>query len=275
MKAISIFSIFLSLSLGHAGQSGSPRLYSLQKSPELTRADLYSIPTVPNPRAALVLCPGMNGNGRGLLTPAWVDFARQHRLGLVALSFASSDEDLGNARGYYHPDRGAGKVLLDGIRGIYGHDLPVLLYGMSGGAHFTAGFMEWKPDRVISWCAYTAGWWNQPQPSKFNPPGIVACGDEDFRYGASLGYFLQGRAIGKPWTWVSLEKTGHQPSAILDDFVRNYFAAILERKATSPIWRDVDLKSPINDANVTSRPTLACWLPNPDVALSWVKVHQP
>lgn len=275
MKAALCFVPFLVLSLGHAQEGNSPQLYSLGKCRQLTRADVYLAPTVARPQAVLVLCPGMNGNGKNLLTRVWIEFAQGHRLGLLALSFASSDEDLQNNRGYYQPSQGAGEVLLNGIRSIYGRDLPVLLYGMSGGAHFTAGFTEWKPNRVVSWCAYTASSWNQPLPSKFNPPGIVACGDEDFRYGVSLEYFLQGRAIGKPWTWVSLEKTGHQSSSVLDDFVRRYFAAILERKTASPTWRDVDLKSPINNSIVASRPTLACWLPNENVAQAWIKVHQP
>lgn len=242
---------------------------------ELTRADLYTLSVVPEPRGILVLCPGMNGNGKALLNDAWIAFAQAHRLGLAALSFASADEDLENGRGYYFPARGAGDALLAGLRQTFGADLSILLYGMSGGAHFTAGFVAWKPQRVISWCAYTAGWWDRPRSSADGPPGIVACGDEDPRYGASLGYFLQGRALGKHWTWISLRKTGHEWSPALDDFVRVYFAAILDSKPVSPRWQDIDLKNPLSRDEAKSRPTLACWLPDEKTTRAWMRVHQP
>lgn len=253
-----------------------PRHVRLPIPSELTRADLYIVSEIPRPpRAVLVLCPGMNGDGSGLLTREWRDFARQHRLGLVGLSFASSSKDLESGKGYYYPSRGAGKSLLDGLRTAFGGDLPILIYGMSGGAHFASRFTEWKPQRVISWCAYTAGWWDHPRAAAANPPGIVACGDEDVRYGATLGYFLQGRAIGKPWTWVSLSKTGHQSSPVLDEFVRMYFSAILQQRPLPGEWRDVDLKSPLDSKQVEKQPTLACWLPDDRVARDWIKIHQP
>jgi pimeloyl-ACP methyl ester carboxylesterase len=271
MKSLLAMAVALSIPAVTAEEA---RQFHLPLPRELTRADLYVLP-VQDPQAVLVLSPGMNGNGKSLITPAWTDFARRHQLALAALSFASSDEDLQNGRGYYYPARGAGQSLLDGLRKIYGHDLPILLYGMSGGAHFTARFVEWKPERVTSWCAYTAGWWDKPKVAMSNPPGIIACGDEDVRYGASLGYFLQGRALGKPWTWVSLAKTGHQSSELLDKFVRRYFAAVLEYRKKSEEWRDVDLKSLVGRQDLKSHPTLACWLPNESVATDWLKIHQP
>jgi hypothetical protein len=265
----------LSIALTMTSLCAAERVVHISPSPGLTRADLYVATTVPNPRAILVLCPGMNGNGRSLLTPKWDDFARENQLGLAALSFASREEDLGNGRGYYYPVQGSGQCLVEAIRAAFGHDLPLLLYGMSGGAHFTSRFVEWKPTRVVAWCAYTAGWWDQPTLSKCNPPGIVACGDEDFRYGATLSYFLQGRALGKPWTWVSLAKTGHQSSPALDEFVRSYFAAILRHETATAQWLDVDLKTPISRQEIETHPTLACWLPNRRTAQNWIQLHQP
>jgi hypothetical protein len=274
MKAV----FFLMFSLGGVladSKVESVRKVRLPLPVELTRADIYTVPTISHPCAILVLCPGVNHDGKPLLTPAWSAYAVKNQLGLAALSFASNLEDLANEKGYYQPSRGSGQALLEGLHTIYGQDLPILLYGMSGGAHFIAGFLEWKPERVISWCAYTAAWWSKPSKAATNPPGIVACGDEDTRYGASLGYFLQGRAIGKPWTWVSLPRIGHQSSPALDDFVRVYFSAILHPEKHRPEWRDVDLKSLINDKEVKSHPTLASWLPDRVTAEKWMIIHQP
>jgi len=267
------FALLLALTVTTA--CAAEQVIHLSPPPGLTRADIYVTPTVARPRAVLVLCPGMNGNGRPLLTAEWIAFSRENQLGLAALSFASREEDLGEGKGYYYPVQGSGQCLVNAIRKAFGRDLPLLLYGISGGAHFTSRFVEWKPSQVVAWCAYTAGWWDQPKLSRYNPPGIVACGDEDARYGATLGYFLQGRALGKHWTWVSLAKTDHQSSPALDEFVRGYFAAILRHETATAQWLDVDLKTPITRKEIEAHPTLACWLPNQSTVQSWIKLHQP
>ena len=50
---------------------------------------------------------------------------------------------------------------------------------------------DWKPERVLAWCAYSASWWDEPQVAARNfPPGIVACGEEDAsNYGTSTTLF--------------------------------------------------------------------------------------
>lgn len=113
-------------------------------------AELYSWKPVPQPRAVLVLAPGYNGNAEYLIRqPAWQDFAKPNQLGLVGLSFASDEELFRSGRGYYYASQGSGDLLLEGLRKVFGKDLPVLLYGFSGGAHFTSRFTEWKPERVL------------------------------------------------------------------------------------------------------------------------------
>ena len=106
-------------------------------------------------------------------------------------------------------------------------DLPVYLYGFSGGAHFARSFAAWRPERVAGFCAYSFAWW-QPPPEELRSPAVIVCGQADgTRYGASQAYFQAGRKQGKPWTWVSLEGLGHEPSGELDEFVRGYFAAVM------------------------------------------------
>ena len=43
-----------------------------------------------------------------------------------------------------------------------------------GGAHFASRFEEWMPEKVIAWCAYSAGWWICPPRNAAAPAGIAA-----------------------------------------------------------------------------------------------------
>ncbi len=247
----------------------------LEPAPNMTRAELHFVETVPSPKAVLVLCPGSNGSAENQIRAnQWIDFAKNHDLGLVGLSFASPESALHDDTGYYYVSEGSGEKLLEGIRRIFGKDLPLLLYGISGGAHFTSRFEQWKPNRVLTWCAYSAGWWDKPHSSPAAPPGIVACGDEDGRYGASLIYFKQGRAAGNRWLWVSLPKTGHSYSPELDDFVRNYFATILSSRTSRPSWVDIDQEEAL-PPGVEIHPALSAWLPSEKLFDQWRKIHEP
>lgn len=100
---------------------------SLSPAPNMTRAELQHVATVPNPKAVLVLCPGFNGSGENLIrSPKWIAFAKKNRLGLVGLSFASPIPALHDGTGYYYASKGSGEKLVEGIRKIYGQDLPFM-----------------------------------------------------------------------------------------------------------------------------------------------------
>jgi pimeloyl-ACP methyl ester carboxylesterase len=226
----------------------------------------------------LVLSPGFNGNGRSWIENRdWQLFAEQHNLALVGLSFASEGDLLRKGQGYYYPSQGAGQVFLDGVDNALGESLPLLLYGFSGGAHFTSGFAAWKPERVMGWCAYSAEWWEKPVANNASPPGLVICGDEDERYGASLLYFKQGRALGKPWLWLSIHQNGHSIASSSENFVRTYFASLLEAKGVRDKgqWVDIDLKTKADPALITAQPTLTGWLPQTSLLGDWQAIHQP
>ncbi len=256
-----------------------PAQLSLEPAPGMTLADLYYIETVRNPKAVLVLCPGCNGNGEGLVgDPLWQAFAKKQNLGLVGLSFASEMKDIHNGTGYYYARNGSGKILLDGIRKLFNRDLPILIYGFSGGAHFTSRFVEWKPERVIAWCAYSAGWWDEPKPSVVMPPGIVVCGENDERLGASLIYFKQGRAVGKPWLWIGIPNNGHAPDGGAESFVREYFEVILgNRRKPDPtktgLWVDVDKRSAAEKYIIRQYPSITGWLPDAKLLDIWQSLN--
>jgi pimeloyl-ACP methyl ester carboxylesterase len=232
----------------------------------------------------LVLCPGFNGDPDGWISASeWRDYAIRERLGLAGIAFASDPHLLADRhRGYYCASQGSGELLLKAIQKAYGGRLPILIFGFSGGAHFTSQFVEWCPDRVIAWCAYSAGWWDVPLRKSVAPPGIVACGEADERYGETLTYFLQGRAVGRRWTWVDLGNTSHGMSEALNAFVRDYFGEVIKSGESGsaagkakPEWRDVDTKTLLSGQAVHETPTLAAWLPSEKIAIEWSAVHQP
>lgn len=256
-------------------QAETPAQLSFPPAPGMTRADIHHIHTVPAPLAVLVLCPGCNGSGKNLIaTPVWHEFALQHNLGLTGISFASEIRDLHNGAGYYYAHNGSGKILLDGIQNIFGKDLPILMYGFSGGAHFTARFVEWQPKRIVAWCAYSAGWWDAPKSGNHIPPGIVACGENDARLGASLMYFKQGRAIGKPWLWLAIPNNGHSPDMRAEAFIRKYFAAMLAGQTDGiarhgGLWVDVDTRTPVKEYVLQQHPSVTAWLPDANLLEAW------
>lgn len=252
---------------------------SLQPTQGMSRADLYVWSDVKKPESALVLVPGLNGNGEGLIRQkVWQDFARKNNMALVGVSFASN-VDMEDERGYFFASTGSGELLLDGVRQAFGKDLPLLLVGFSAGAHFTSRFVEWKPERVLSWCAYASGFWQEPKPFNVSPPGLVGCGEEDSGgYGPSLIYFKQGRAAGKPWLWVSLAKTGHHTHPGFEQFVREYFQVILNaKKPLDPenegIWVDIDRLIMVSPGQ--EHPALTAWIPDGRLMGPWKGIHKP
>lgn len=252
---------------------------SLPVGPDMQRADIYVWNGVKNPKAVLVLCPGCNGNGEEWIRQSkWQEFAKKHRLGLIGLSFASNESLLNNGRGYYFASQGSGKILLQGIKEAFKKDLPILLFGFSGGAHFSSRFAEWKPERVLTWCAYSAGYWDEPKKVDIDPPGLVICGDQDGRYGASLIYFKQGRALGKPWLWISVPNTGHSINGDVEKFVSNYFAVLIESErkldpSQDGVWVDIDRKT---KTDVNQEPlSVTAWLPEKSLFEEWRNIHQP
>jgi pimeloyl-ACP methyl ester carboxylesterase len=271
MRAVEFLTTVL-LTTGMA-YAASPVRYSLDPVPGMTRAELVVIMHT-NPVATLVLAPGCNGDGETMVMDTnCIRFAEEKRLILVGLSFASEINSLHDGTGYYYAKNGSGKLLLDALDRLTKKHLPVLLYGFSGGAHFTARFAEWRPERVAAWCAYSAGWWDDPLPSACMPLGIIACGENDPRLGASLSYFKRGRAIGKPWLWVGVPENGHVPDARVGVFVRDYFTTVLDGiqapNKQQGGWVDIEEVTVASENLHSSQPTVTGWLPDMKLFSRW------
>ncbi|GHC06596.1 hypothetical protein [Cerasicoccus arenae] len=231
-------------------------------------------------RAVLVLCPGLNQNGDFFLNEKpWLNYAREHQIGLMALSYKSDTRKLynGEREGYYWPDQGSGDALLEAIRKEYGKDLPIFIYGFSGGAHFTSRFVEWKPERILAWTAYSAQFWDSPKSAEIMPPGIVACGELDgLRWQPTFAYFYEGRALGKPWIWISLSETGHGRHRAFEQFIRDFFSTALEDSNIPKnlgVFVDVDTGEEYVDPDSTYQPALLSFLPTRMLLEPWGELN--
>lgn len=243
---------------------------SLPITKDLTRANLLYFSYEFNPEGILILASGYNSDGTIIMEKEWIDFAQENKLILVGLSFASNVGDLQNGKGYYYVSKGSGKLLLDGLKQIYSEAIPIYLYGFSGGAHFVARFAEWAPDRVAGFCAYSAGWWDNPKLLKNAPAGIIACGENDERLGASMSYFLHGRKLNRKWVWVKIPSVGHAHSLELDDFVRSFFKYILEKKPTqNDYWVDISNGEIISKNRSGFKTALTSYLPCKKFLKAW------
>ncbi len=235
-----------------------------------------------NEAAILVLAPGMNMNGEFFLKESpWMDFAKRNNLGVIALNYSSSEEDLyQNRKGYYWPDQGSGQALLREIKRVYGKDLPIILYGFSGGAQFVSRFVDWCPDRIIAWCAYSAQFWDYPKDGAktAGARGIVACGDRDgLRWQPSFAFYYKGRKSNRPWIWVSISNTGHNRSAKFEKFVRMFFDEEIavwrgEKEAVEDLHADVSNVK--NDMLLLSEQTeLQCPFRTKELLEEWRKIQ--
>jgi predicted esterase len=268
--------ILLALNLIAASVATASDKISLVPGANMTRADIYITRASGRSVGTLILCPGHNGNGDEMVREdAWAAFAQQENLDLVGLSFAS--EDNSQDEGYFKAESGSGALLIDGLKRALGPaPRPLFLYGFSRGAQFVDSFVRWKPDGVAAWCAYSATEWENPEANAQEPRGIIACGDEDEpNYSSAVFQFLRGRGMDKPWTWVSLARTGHSRSVALESLVRAYFASLLLNPGTNGLWLDVDTKNPLAPEELREHPTLASWLPDRSVAETWKNLHQP
>ena len=246
-----------------------------------------SLPASKNEQAVLVLAPGMNMDGKFFLEEsAWVEFAQKNNLGIIALNYSSDPEKLygPERQGYYWPEQGSGKALLKEIKRVYKKDLPILIYGFSGGAQFTSRFIDFAPDRIIAWCAYSAQFWDEPKSPEngaCSARGVVACGDLDgSRWQPSFGFYYQGRLQEKNWIWLSRKNTEHNRSASLENFIREFFQEELDihfqKKAPQPdIYADVSKIELIEDKDFEMQPALLSPFRTKELFESWRKIHSP
>lgn len=176
----------------------------------------YRVPSGDVPMGVLMLVPGSNGDGRGMLeaTGSWTRFADEMHLVLVGPTFKTTLEEVHSRQGYYYPELWSGEATLKALEQIRAQTGArgdkVLIFGFSAGAHFAHRFALWKPDKVAAFVAYSAGWWDAPTAALRNTPGLIMCGEADERYQPTYAFFFQGRQLGLPLIWRSYTGVGHE-----------------------------------------------------------------
>ena len=162
-------------------------------------------------RAAVILAPGSNGDGRPSVDDAvWQAFATRHSLALVGCHFTDKPHDQNFLEEYANVSQGSGQALLDTMTVFAakaGHaelaSAPFLMWGMSAGGQFNYEFVAWKPERVIAFVVNKGGIYYTalaPRAAR-QVPGMLFIGgkDLDSRIDIIRGLFALNRRAGALW----------------------------------------------------------------------------
>jgi dienelactone hydrolase len=162
-------------------------------------------------RAAVVLVPGSNGDGRPMVDDAaWQTFALKHKLALVGCHFTDKPHDQSFLEDYANVSQGSGQALLDSLNEFASHSghpelggAPLFLWGMSAGGQFNYEFVAWKPERVIAFVVNKGGIYYTaltPRASR-DVPGMLFIGGKDLesRIQTITGLFAVNRRAGALW----------------------------------------------------------------------------
>ena len=240
-------------------------------------------------KGLLVLSPGWNGDGRGLVDDdGWRQFARQAGFGVVGVclrSDATKDEAV-----YHLADRGSGEAFrqaLIELARLSRHpeiaDAPLLAWGHSAGGQFSYGLACFMPERVLAFAAVKGGIYQ----TRFNPlalkvPGIFVIGerDERWRLASITQIFENGRQAGATWCVAWEAGTGHEigrSREVIEPFFRDVLAlrmgaAVAASRGWQGVRATLELKQPgTQDA---PNPLSTVWLPGERSAKAWVNFEK-
>jgi poly(3-hydroxybutyrate) depolymerase len=172
-------------------------------------------------RAALVLVPGSNGDGRGQVADTvWQAFAVRHHLALLGVRLTDRPHDQGFIEEYVDASAGSGQALLDVLARFAATShhpelagTPLLLWGMSAGGEYNYEFTAWRPERVIAFVVNKGNIYYHMLLSKEARavPGMLFTGGSDlkFRRDAVAGLFAVNRRGGALWAFAEEPGAGH------------------------------------------------------------------
>ena len=226
----------------------------------------------------LVLVPGYNGDGEGMLDARWKAFAEKQGLVLLAPTFHADGNVCNQGKGYYYPEQGSGEVMENALREVTRRTGvatdKVLMFGFSAGAHFAHRFALWHPRRLHAFVAYSAGWWSAPTEELKTVPALVMCGEADERYPATFAFFKQGQKLGCPWVWRSYAHTGHALTPAVRAMAEVFLAHYARQAPNHEDVRYGDIQT-FRDVGRADKETIPAELridlPSPAVAEQWRK----
>jgi len=179
-------------------------------------------------RAAVILVPGSNGDGRAEAQNAgWQAFATKNHLALVGCRFTDIPHDQGFIEEYAAASRGSGQALETALRSFGERSahrelpsIPLLLWGMSAGGEFNYEFVAWKPERVAAFVVNKGGIYYSALLSRASRdvPGILFIGGKDLesRISTITGLFAVNRRAGALWMLAEEPGAGHIVGRSLD-----------------------------------------------------------
>jgi len=171
-------------------------------------------------RAALVLVPGSNADGRSDVNDRfWQAFASRYDIALIGCHFADKPHDE-LVENYANAAQGSGQALLDAVVAFSSRsdhpelaNAPLLLWGMSAGGEFNYEFTAWKPERVAAFIVNKGGvYFSALLPTAARRvPGLLFVGEEDLEWRKRIvtGLFSLNRRAGALWALVEEPKVGH------------------------------------------------------------------
>lgn len=173
-------------------------------------------------KGVVVLVPGSNGDGRGLVSDLfWQDLATKHNFALLGCYFTDHPHDDMEVENYANAKEGSGQALLTALTKFAMKagfpelgDAPLVLWGHSAGGEFNYEFVNWKPERVIAFVVNKGGFYFTALGSRQarNVPGIIFTGDNDLQSRKDIlkGIFSINRRVGALWTFAEEPGAGHE-----------------------------------------------------------------
>ncbi len=175
-----------------------------------------------------VICHGRN---------FWTEFADENQCWLLSATFPPVKDVHDRKNCYYYPESGSMRWLLQQIDALADkeniRDKKLLLYGISGGAHFVHRFTLWRPERVKAAVAYSAAWWDEPTEKIRTVPMLIMCGEEDPRYEPSIAFYRRVSLLGCPVLWRSFPRLAHEEDLRVIRLAQAFLRAFLDHK---PSW---------------------------------------
>jgi hypothetical protein len=249
-------------------------------------------------RAAVVLMPGSNGDGRADVDlPVWRAFATRERLALVGVRLTDKPHDQPFIEHYANVSEGSGQALLDALA-VFAtksqhpelEKAPLLLWGMSAGGEFNYEFVQWRPERVIGFVVNKGGIYYTALTSQAarSVPGLLFIGGQDLdsRIDTIRGLFALNRRAGALWALAEEPSVAHVVGRSRDMAII-FFEEILPLRLAAPATPPAepvtlrplvessgflgDAKSRtfwrVGEREAPSYPT--AWLPTRRVAQAW------
>ena len=257
--------------------------------------------TSPNAlQATVVLVPGSNGDGRGMVDDTvWQAFAVRHRVALIGVRFTDKPHDQNFIEDYVNVSHGSGQALLDAIDSLsmrtkHGElkDAPLFLWGMSAGGQFDYEFVAWKPERVAAFVVNKGGIYYTALTSRAarNVPGLLFIGGKDLesRIATITGLFALNRRGGALWALTEEPSAAHAVGRSRDlgaMFFEDVMALRFGEASPngSPVvmktlmekdgyFGDIHAKTitPVGTSKAPATPT--AWLPSLRIAKAWLAV---